>query len=224
MTTRQAQHTAALNLSGTQPTTVTYNDPAAVETLLNVEGGTPAAALAPEDTVSVQGSLPDLQTVSDSSTSNVTSSVNVEGINPRVIIAKAGAARVMLISSIKRATDSHTGDSLPAGVEVETLDMPPSAHTEQSMLPQNEADSAPVSAVRIQGLFPADGESDVEMPPDSAVGTEPGTTPTPAQFHGRDTNKAPPLSQGPTVTEENRPQASRIYIVNRDNPPEPNTA
>jgi hypothetical protein len=92
MTTHQAQRTAALNLSRPQPTTVTYNDPAAVETPLNVEGGTPAAAAAPKDTSSIQGSLPDLQTVSDSSASNVTSSVNVEGIDPRVIISTAGAA------------------------------------------------------------------------------------------------------------------------------------
>jgi hypothetical protein len=65
MTTRQAQRTAALSPSETQPTTVTYNKSAAVEAPQNVEGGTPAATLALDDAASIQDSLPGLQTVSN---------------------------------------------------------------------------------------------------------------------------------------------------------------
>ncbi|KAJ7692959.1 hypothetical protein B0H14DRAFT_2651545 [Mycena olivaceomarginata] len=92
MTTHQAQRTAVLNLTGTQPTTVTYNEPTAVETPQIVEGGAPAATLASDDAASVQDSLPGLQTVSNSSDSNVTSSVDAEGVDPRDLVAKAGAA------------------------------------------------------------------------------------------------------------------------------------
>jgi hypothetical protein len=174
MTTCQAQRTTALNLTGTQPTTVTYNEPTAVETPQIIEGGTPAATLASDDAASVQDSLPSLQTVSNSSDSNVTSSVDAEGVNPQDLIAKAGAARAILVSSIKRATSSRVGGSPPGNVEVEAA-VPPSVVPEASLTPKNGVETrvadTPVSAVRI---------ADERTPPDSVVGTEPGMTPTPS--------------------------------------------
>ncbi|KAJ7820778.1 hypothetical protein B0H14DRAFT_2599759 [Mycena olivaceomarginata] len=128
MTTRQAQRTAALNPSETQPTTVTYNKSAAVEAPQNVEGGTPAATLALDDAASVQDSLPGLQTVSNSSASNVASSVDIEGVDLQNIAGRAEAARAMLVHTIKRATTSRASGSPPVDVEVEAADAPPSVH------------------------------------------------------------------------------------------------
>jgi hypothetical protein len=183
MTTRQAQRTAALNPSETQPTTVTYNESAAVEAPQNVGGGTPAAALALDDTASVQDSLPGLQTVSNSSTSNAASSVDVEGVNLQNI---AEAARAMLVHTIKRATTSRAGGSPPVDVEVEAADAPPSVRPDVIPMLLNDpgADEAPISAVRIRGPYPASETADEGTPPDSVVGTEPGTTPTPLSACG----------------------------------------
>jgi hypothetical protein len=178
MTTHQAQCTAALNLTGTQPTTVTYNEPIAVETPQIIEEGTPTVTLASDDAASIQDSLPGLQTVSNSPDSNVTSSAEAEGVDPRDLVEKAGAARAMLVSSIKRATNSRAGGSPPGDIEVEAA-MPPSVVPEASSPPKNSIETrvadTPVSAVRI---------ADERTPPESVVGTKPGTTPTPSSIRG----------------------------------------
>ncbi|KAJ7832937.1 hypothetical protein B0H14DRAFT_3463059 [Mycena olivaceomarginata] len=159
MTTCQAQRTVALNLTGTQPTTVTYNEPIAVETPQIIEEGTPAVTLASDDAASVQDSLPGLQTL------------KLKVSIPGTLVAKAGAAQAMLVSSIKHATNSRAGGSPPGDVEVEAA-VPPSVVPEASSPPKNGVETrvadTPVSAVRI---------ADERTPPESVVGTEPGTTP-----------------------------------------------
>ncbi|KAJ7863280.1 hypothetical protein B0H14DRAFT_2574925 [Mycena olivaceomarginata] len=126
------------------PTVLRANEPIAVETPQIIEEGTPAVTLASDDAASVQDSLPGLQTVSNSSDSNVTSSVEAEGGSP-------------------------LGD-----VEVEAA-VPPSVVPEASSPPKNGVETrvadTPVSAVRI---------ADERTSPESVVGTEPGTTPTPS--------------------------------------------
>ncbi|KAJ7325593.1 hypothetical protein DFH08DRAFT_817267 [Mycena albidolilacea] len=152
--------------------------PAAVESPQIIEGGTPAATLASDDAASIQDSLLGLQTVSNSA-SNVTLSVDAEGVDPWDLIAKAGAAQAMLVSSIKHATSSRAGGSPPGDVEVEATDVPPSIIPEASLTPMNDVETTVadtlVSAVRI---------TDKRTPPDLVVGTEPGTTPTPSLTHG----------------------------------------
>jgi hypothetical protein len=92
----------------------------------------------------------------------------------------------MLVHTIKRATTSRAGGSPPVDVEVEAIDVPPSVHPDMIPMLLNDpgADEAPVSAVRIRGPYPASETADEGTPPDSVVGTEPGTTPTPVSARG----------------------------------------
>jgi hypothetical protein len=112
--------------------------------------------------------------------------VDVEGVDLQNIAERAETAQAMLVHTIKRATTSHAGGSPLVDIEVEAADASPSVHPDAILTPLNDtgADEAPVSAVRIRGPYPANETTDEGTPPDSVVGTEPGTTPTPLSTRG----------------------------------------